>query len=117
VVRRDGQLWGIEAVIDKDHTAAVLSTQLRARRLILLTGVETVMRGFGTSSAAPLHRLSLDEAEGLLAAGEFPAGSMGPKIRAALDFLRAGGQEVVITDPQHLSAALSGSTGTHIAVG
>ena len=59
---------------------------------------------------------SPDEAEALLEAGEFPSGSMGPKIRAALDFLAAGGEEVIITDPQHLSAALAGSTGTHIAV-
>lgn len=115
VVRRNGQWAGVEAVIDKDHTAAVLGTQLHASRLILLTGVEVVVRGFGTASPSPLHTLSLAEAESLLAAGEFPAGSMGPKIRAALDFLRAGGREVVITDPQHLSAALAGSTGTHIA--
>jgi carbamate kinase len=116
VVRRANQLQGIEAVIDKDHTAAVLGVQLHATHLILLTGVERVVRGFGTASAAPLHRLTLVEAESLLQAGEFPSGSMGPKIRAALDFLRSGGIEVVITDPQHLSAALSGSTGTHIAV-
>jgi carbamate kinase len=116
VVRKAGMLSGIEAVIDKDHTAAVLATQLHATRLILLTGVETVVRGFGTASAAPLHRLTLVEAEALLQAGEFPSGSMEPKIRAALDFLRAGGAEVVITDPQHLSAALAGTTGTHIAV-
>ena len=115
VVRRGGQLQGIEAVIDKDHTAAVLGVQLHATHLILLTGVERVVRGFGTERAAPLHRLTLSEAESLLQAGEFPSGSMGPKIRAALDFLRSGGLEVVITDPQHLSAALAGTTGTHIA--
>jgi carbamate kinase len=107
---------GVEAVIDKDHTAAVLATQLHARRMVLLTGVETVMRGFGTATQSPLHRIALAEAEALLDAGEFPSGSMGPKIRAALDFLEAGGEEVVITDPQHLSAALAGRTGTHIAV-
>lgn len=116
VVRRQGRWVGVEAVIDKDHTAAVLGTQLHASRLILLTGVEVVVRGFGTASPSPLYALSLSEAEALLDAGEFPAGSMGPKIGAALDFLRAGGREVVITDPQHLSAALAGSTGTHIAV-
>jgi carbamate kinase len=116
VVRRGRELAGVEAVIDKDHTAAVLATQLHATRLILLTGVETVMRGFGTSRAAPIHALSLAEAESLLQAGEFAAGSMGPKIRAGLDFLRAGGEEVVITDPLHLSSALAGATGTHIAM-
>jgi len=114
VVRRGDERVGVEAVIDKDHTAAVLATQLQARRLILLTAVETVMRGFGTPAQSPLHRIGRDEAEALLAAGEFPAGSMGPKIRAALDFLQAGGDEAVISDPQHLSAALAGATGTHI---
>jgi carbamate kinase len=116
VVRRDGDWVGVEAVIDKDHTAAVLATQLRARRMILLTGVETVMRGFGTPAQAAIHRITGSEAEALLTAGEFPSGSMGPKIRAAIDFLHGGGGEVVITDPPHLSAALAGATGTHIAV-
>ena len=116
VVRRGGEWVGAEAVVDKDHAAVVLGTQLRAERLILLTGVETVMRGFGTPAAAPLHRIDREEAEALLAAGEFPAGSMGPKIRAALDFLAAGGSEAIITDPEHLSAALAGTTGTRIGV-
>jgi carbamate kinase len=116
VVRRGRELVGVEAVIDKDHTAAVLATQLQAARLILLTGVETVMRGFGTATPTPIHSLTLEQAESLLQAGEFPAGSMGPKIAAGLDFLRAGGAEVVITDPQHLSAAMAGSTGTRIAL-
>ncbi|UCE02143.1 MAG: carbamate kinase [Candidatus Latescibacterota bacterium] len=116
VVRQAGEWVGVEAVIDKDRTATVLATQLRARRIILLTGVETVMRNFRTPSEAPLHRVTPEEAEQLLAAGEFPAGSMGPKIEAALDFLTCGGQEVIITDPEHLSAALSGNTGTHITM-
>jgi len=116
VIRRGTEWVGVEAVIDKDHTAAVLGTQLHASRLILLTGVETVMRGFGTPTQSPLRSINLDEAELLLAAGEFPSGSMGPKIRAALDFLATGGAEVIITDPQHLSEALAGNTGTHIAV-
>lgn len=117
VVRRGQQLAGVEAVIDKDLTAAVLATELQATRLVLLTGVENVMRGFGTPDATPLGRLTLADAESLLAAGEFPAGSMGPKIQAGLDFLRAGGAEVVITDPEHLSAALAGAAGTHVAAG
>jgi carbamate kinase len=116
VVRRGGEWVGVEAVIDKDRTATILATQLRASRIILLTGVETVMRGFRTPSEAPLHRITPEEAEQLLAAGEFPTGSMGPKIEAALDFLNCGGQEVIITDPEHLFAALSGNTGTHITV-
>ena len=116
VVRRGGAWVGVEAVIDKDHTAAVLAQQLHAARLILLTGVETVMRGFGTPSEAPLRSVNAKEIEALLDAGEFPSGSMGPKIRAALDFLHSGGAEVIISDPLHLSEALAGNTGTHIAI-
>lgn len=115
VVRREGAWVGVEAVIDKDHTAAVLATQLGAARLLLLTGVEAVMRDFGTPAATPLRRIAPADAEALLALGAFPAGSMGPKIRAALDFLAGGGREAIITDPPHLSVALAGGTGTHIA--
>jgi carbamate kinase len=114
VVRRSGTWVGVEAVVDKDLTAAVLAMQLGAARIVLLTGVETVMRDFGKPQAAPLRDLSLDAADVMLAAGEFAEGSMRPKIRAALDFLRAGGREVVITDPRSFSAALRGDTGTHI---
>ena len=114
VVRRDGGWVGVEAVIDKDHSAVVLGTQLGATCLVLLTGVETVMRGFGTAAQAPLPRLTRAEAEALLAAGEFAAGSMEPKMRAGCDFLAAGGREAIITDPQHLSQALAGDTGTHL---
>jgi len=114
VIRQGNEWLGVEAVIDKDHTSAVLGRELGASRLVLLTGVETVMRGFGTPHASPLSRITQREAETLLAAGEFPPGNMGPKIRAALDFLDAGGREVIVTDPPHLSAALAGSTGTHI---
>jgi carbamate kinase len=116
VIRRNGQWVGVEAVVDKDHTCTVLGSQLQASRMVLLTGVETVMRGFGTASQSALHRLTQVEATSLLAAGEFPSGSMGPKIQAALDFLAAGGEEVIITDPQHLAPALAGSAGTHMTV-
>ena len=61
-----------------------------------------------------MHHVGAEEMEALLAAGEFPSGSMGPKIRAALDFLAAGGRGVIITDPAHLSEAVVGNTGTHI---
>jgi len=115
VVRRNGAYEGVEAVVDKDRTAAVLAIQLRATRLLLLTGVEHLMRGYGTPAAEPLQALSAEDAERLLAAGEFPPGSMGPKIEAAVSFLRTGGHEVVVTDPDHAGAALHGAAGTRIA--
>lgn len=115
VVRRGTTHEGIEAVVDKDRTAAVLAIQLGAKRLVLLTGVATLMRDFGTSHAQPLETLTIDDAADMLAAGAFAPGSMAPKIEAAVDFLRAGGHEVVITDPDHTGAALAGSGGTRIA--
>ena len=102
-------------------SSSAAETPATAERLMRVSPLDlrqprfkTVMRGFGTQTASPLRSLTLAEADGLLQAGEFPAGSMEPKIRAGLDFLRAGGQEVLITDPEHLSAALAGTTGTHI---
>jgi carbamate kinase len=115
-VRRGSRYEGVEAVIDKDRTAAILAIQLRAARLVLLTGVEHLMRDFGTATATPLEALALDDAERMLAAGSFAAGSMAPKIEAAVTFLRAGGREVLLTDPDHAGAALAGAAGTRIAV-
>lgn len=115
VVRRGGIHEGVEAVVDKDRTAAVLAIQLRATRLVLLTAVESVKRHYGTPAEQTLHTLSAADAEQFLAAGEFAPGSMRPKIEAAVSFLRAGGREVVITDPEHTAAALQGAAGTRIA--
>jgi carbamate kinase len=116
VVRRGNRYEGVEAVIDKDRTAAILAIQLHAARLVLLTGVEHLMRDFGTATATPLEALALDDAERMLVAGSFAAGSMAPKIEAAVTFLRAGGREVLLTDPDHAGAALAGAAGTRIAV-
>ncbi len=115
VVRRGGAYEGVEAVVDKDRTAAVLAIQLRATRLVLLTAVEHLVRGYGTPAEQPLHALTAADAEHLFAAGEFPPGSMGPKIEAAVAFLRSGGRQVVVTDPDHAGLALRGSAGTRIA--
>jgi carbamate kinase len=115
VVRRaDGALEGIEAVIDKDRTAALLARELGADLLINLTGVSEVRRGFGTGDERPLPRLTVAEARRLLAAGEFPAGSMGPKIESAVEFVAATGNRVLITDIDTLPAALAGDGGTLI---
>jgi carbamate kinase len=114
VVSTADGLQGVEAVVDKDHSAVVLARELGASRLVLLTGVETVMQHFGTPRQHPLRHIDSASLRPLLDAGEFPAGSMQPKIASALDFLAAGGQEVIITDPEHLAAALHGETGTCI---
>jgi len=115
VVREaSGALRGVEAVVDKDHTAALIATMLRARSLVDLTGVDFVYRDFGKPTQAALPRLTLDEALALHAAGQFPPGSMGPKILAACAFLQAGGGEVLISSMRGLEKALSHELGTRM---
>jgi carbamate kinase len=115
VVRgRDGQWRGVEAVIDKDYASALLATELQADLYIILTGVPKVAVDFGKPTQRALDRLSIDEAQRLLAENQFPPGSMGPKIEAAVQFARASGKSVLITDVEHLRDALEGREGTVI---
>jgi carbamate kinase len=118
VVRgRDGQWRGVEAVIDKDFASALLAAKLEADLYVVLTGVPKVAVDFGKPSQRFLDRMTVDEAEKHLADGQFPAGSMGPKIEAAIQFVRASGREVLITDVEHLREALDGKDGTLIVAG
>ncbi|HEX7191265.1 MAG TPA: carbamate kinase, partial [Thermoanaerobaculia bacterium] len=116
VVRgRDGQWRGIEAVIDKDYASALLASELRADLFIILTGVNKVAIDFGKPSQQNVDRMSVDEAEKHLASGQFPSGSMGPKVEASVQFVHATGKQVIITDVDHLRDALEGREGTVIA--
>ena len=114
VVRRNGRLVGVEAVIDKDLAAAVLARVLGWKELVIATDVERVALGFGKPTQRFLDGLSLAEAKKHLADGQFPPGSMGPKIQAAIEFLEAGGSSAVVTDLEHLVAAVDGKAGTRI---
>jgi carbamate kinase len=115
VVRgRDGSWRGIEAVIDKDFASARLASDLHADLFIVLTGVAKVSINFGKPTQKALDRLTIAEAEKHLADGQFPAGSMGPKIEASLQFVRATGKQVLITDVEHLREALEEKDGTVI---
>jgi carbamate kinase len=116
VVRDNGTLKGVAAVIDKDLASSLLAGEIGAERLVISTAVEQVYLNYGQANQTALGRVSAREMKDHLAAGQFPDGSMGPKIEAALDFLRRGGKEVVITDPDHLADALAGKAGTHIIV-
>lgn len=111
----DGRLEGLDAVVDKDLASAVLASQIGADLLIILTGVDQVEIGYGTDRARPLASITAAQAEAHLANGEFPAGSMGPKIEAALEFLRNGGREVVITSIPKAFEAVAGEAGTRIS--
>jgi carbamate kinase len=118
VVRgRDGQWRGIEAVIDKDFASALLANELKAEIFIILTGVAKVAIDFGKPTQRDVERMTIAEAEKYLAEGQFPAGSMGPKIEAAVQFVRASGKQVLITDVEHLREAVEGKDGTIISAG
>jgi carbamate kinase len=115
VVREwDGRLRGVEAVIDKDLAAAVLARQLGARRLITLTAVSHVCWDFGKPGQREIRKMDVAEARRGFAEGQFPPGSMGPKVAAGIDFVEGGGEEAIVTSPQNLRAALEGRTGTRI---
>jgi carbamate kinase len=107
-------LEGVDAVVDKDLVAAMLASQLQAQVLLILTDVEAVYADWGTPEARPLRRLSLGQAEALLASGALPAGSMRPKVDAATEFVRAGGEAAIIARLSDGPAALRGETGTTI---
>jgi carbamate kinase len=114
-VARDGagRLYGVEAVIDKDLTAAVLGRQLGMRTLLIATDVEAVLAGWGTPQARPLGELRVADMRALAHDGQFPSGSMGPKVEAACRFAEAGGR-AIITSLRHIADALAGRAGTVI---
>jgi carbamate kinase len=111
----DGNLHGIEAVIDKDFASALLASDLKADLFVVSTGVEKVAINFNRPDQRWLDRLTLAEAKRFLEEGQFPRGSMGPKIEAIASFLMAGGERrAIITNPPNLGRALAGLTGTHV---
>lgn len=114
VVKRAGQLKGREAVIDKDRCSALLAMELGAELLVFSTGVTHAYVHFGKENEKPLFRVSWEEARGYLRQGEFAAGSMGPKVEAALRFLDFGGKRAIITAPEFMAAAVAGAAGTEI---
>jgi carbamate kinase len=99
-------LRGVEAVIDKDLTAAVLARDLDADTLVIATDVAHVMVGFGTPGARPLGRVTPAEMRAHAAEGQFARGSMGPKVEAALRFVEQGGARAVITSLEHIADAV-----------
>lgn len=117
-VLRDGPaIRGVDAVIDKDLSAFLLAKSVEADFLVMLTGVPRVSLGYGTPAARELDSMTVDEAQAYQAAGEFPAGSMGPKVAAAVRFVRSGGRGAVITSLEFAREALSGRAGTRIVSG
>lgn len=109
-----GYIEGVEAVIDKDYSSALIAKEAGIELFIILTGVERVMRNFGQPNEEPIKKMDVKEAKQLLKAGQFPPGSMGPKISAAIDYIEGGGKEVIITTAEKLRSALIGRSGTRI---
>lgn len=114
VVRRGGELCGVAAVIDKDLAAQRLALAVGAHRLFILTDVPAVMLHYRQADAVPLGTVTCSELAAHQARGHFAAGSMGPKVTAALRFVQAGGRQAVITSLAGLAAALDGRAGTQV---
>jgi carbamate kinase len=114
VVRDGARLRGIEAVIDKDRASAVLAARLGVDMLIISTAEPNVFVDYKKPTQRVLGRVTAAELEALAAAGQFPPGSMGPKVESVLRFVRARGGEALITSYEHLADAIHGSAGTRI---
>jgi carbamate kinase len=118
VVRdENGNLKGVNAVIDKDRGTSLLARGLKADMFMISTGVEKVALNFGKPDQKDLDRLTLAEARRYMKEGHFRPGSMYPKIEAIVDFIENGGPQAIITDPPNIGRALSGETGTMIVPG
>lgn len=114
VIEKNQQIFGVEAVIDKDYASALLAEEIGADLLVILTGVEKVAVNFGKPDQAFLSEMTLSEAEKHMQDGQFPPGSMGPKIDAAMNFVRKGHGAAIITSIGKLKEAVKGHTGTKL---
>ena len=110
----DGSLNGVEAVIDKDFGSALLATMINADLFIISTAVEKVAINFNKPNVQWLSRMTAAEAEQYITEGHFAKGSMLPKIQAILRFLKLGGKQALITNPENIGRALRGETGTWV---
>jgi carbamate kinase len=118
VVRTDkGSLRGVPAVIDKDLASALLAEQLRADIFMISTGVPKVFVDFNKPSQRPISEMSIVAAQDYIDQGQFPAGSMLPKVQAAVQFVKNGGPIAMITNPANLTHTIKGEAGTRIVPG
>ena len=114
IEKEDGELRGVEAVIDKDFASGLLANLINADLLLISTAVEKVAINFGKPEQQWIDRMTVAEAEDYIAEGHFAPGSMLPKVQAIVKFLKAGGKQALITDPPNIQRALNGETGTWI---
>lgn len=116
VIRESRSFHGVDAVIDKDLASAKLAEEVGVDLFLIASDVEGVALSFGSTEQRFLRTLSLSEADSYLKQGQFPAGSMGPKVEAAAQFLRSGGKRAVITSLESIEAAVEGRAGTEFTV-
>jgi len=114
VAEENGAFKGVDAVIDKDLVSSLLAAEIKADVIVFLTTVERVALNYKMPQQVELDRLSLDEARQYLREGQFPPGSMGPKIEAAVEFVERGGERAVVCRPEVVVEALEGRAGTAI---
>jgi carbamate kinase len=114
VIKEGGQLKGVAAVIDKDFASSLLAGEIGAELLLISTAVEKVAIRFNTPEQKNIDKMSVGEAEQFISEGHFAAGSMLPKVQAAIRFIKGGGKQALITDPPNMARALKGETGTWI---
>lgn len=114
VENEDGDLVGVEAVVDKDYASALLAREIEADLFLISTAVEKVALNYRKPDQVWLDQMTMAEAQAYFDEGHFPRGSMGPKIEAAMYYLKYGGNEVIITNPENITRALRGETGTRI---
>jgi carbamate kinase len=112
VVRREGKLEGVEAVVDKDLTAALLADRIDAQRLLILTDVPCAYLCYGTASQTPIRTAGVSQIRRWIDEGHFAPGSMLPKMEAAAQFVACSGRQAIVTNPASLAEALRGAAGT-----
>jgi len=114
IINGRGLFQGVEAVIDKDFASSLIAREVAADLFIILTNTKCVYLDFGTPREKPLKKITIEQALKHLKEGQFPPGSMGPKIEAAVEYIKNGGKKVIITSANHLKAALINRSGTTI---
>jgi carbamate kinase len=114
IINGRGLFEGVEAVIDKDYAASLVAREVKADLFIILTNVERVYLNYGRPDEEPIGVMTVKQAEEHLSQGQFPPGSMGPKIKAAIEYVQGGGKEVLITSANQLKASLINRSGTKI---
>jgi len=114
VIEEDGKFKGVEAVIDKDLAGERLATFLGAEKFVILTDVDAVYVDYGKQSQRKISKIRVEELKKLYDEGQFPPGSMGPKVKASIRFIEAGGEEAIIGELSQLMEVIVGKAGTHV---